>query len=106
MLRQQKIFLVFHQVDRELTDVQPINFTVNKLDQFTDTIDYHFKNRTHFNYDDDSSCQPPGLVEADSTLSFAFLLGMLPSAQHMNALKWRLRNPVTTTMDPRLFAKT
>ena len=87
-----------------LTDVQPINFSVNKLNQFTDTIDYHFKNRTFLNYDDDSSCLPPGLAEADSTdSSVFFLLEMLLGTQYTNDLKWRSRNSVTTTMGPKLF---
>jgi hypothetical protein len=63
------------EVGLELTDAQPINFSVNKLDQFTDTIDYHFKKRTFLKYDDDSSCQPPGLVEADSINSSIFSAG-------------------------------
>ena len=42
------------KVNLEMTDIQSINFCVNKLDQVTDTIDDHFKNRTFFNYDDDS----------------------------------------------------
>ena len=49
------------EVDRELTD------TINKLELFTDTLDSHLKNKPFLNYDDDSSCQPPTLVEADST---------------------------------------
>ena len=44
------------EVDLDLTDVQQINFCVNKLEQFSHTIDYHFKNRTFLKYDDDSSC--------------------------------------------------
>ena len=60
------------EVNQELTDVQPIKFSVNILEYFTDTIHYHFKNRTFLNYDDDSLCQPPSLVDADSTYSLVF----------------------------------
>jgi len=65
-------------IDQVLIDAQPINFKVIKLECITDVSDYHFKNRTFLKYDDDSSCQPPTLVETDSTDSSFFLLGALP----------------------------
>ena len=65
-------------IDQELMDVQSISFNVNKQEHVTDDFDYHLKNRPFLNYDDDSSCQPPTLVETDSTDSSFFLLGMPP----------------------------
>ena len=86
------------------TDTSPINPSVNKLELFTDTLDYHHKNKPFLSYDD-SSFQPPTLVEADSTDSSVFLLGMLP-LQHVSVMKRRMRNPITTIMDQKLFCKT
>ena len=63
------------EIDQELRDVQPIRSKVNELDCCTDSSEYHFKNRIFLNYDNDSSCQPPSLVEADSTKSSSFSVG-------------------------------
>jgi hypothetical protein len=63
------------EVDQELTDTQSINSSVNKLELFTDTLDSHLKSKPLLSYDDDSSCQPPTLVEADSTNSSVFPAG-------------------------------
>ena len=61
--------------DQELIDTQPIKYSVNKVDPFTDTLDFYLKNKPVLSYDDDSSFQPPTLVEADSTNSLVFSAG-------------------------------
>jgi hypothetical protein len=62
-------------VDLELTDVQPINFSVNNQDHVTDAIDFHFKNRTFLNIMMILFFQPLGFVEADTTDSYVFSAG-------------------------------
>jgi len=60
------------EVGQELTNTQPINYSVNKIEPFTDTLDDHLKNKPFLSYDDSSSFWPPTLVEADSTDSSFF----------------------------------
>jgi hypothetical protein len=46
------------EVDQELNATQPLNSSVNKFEAFTDTPDYHLKNKPFLSYDDGSSFQP------------------------------------------------
>jgi hypothetical protein len=90
------------EVNQELTDVQPINFSVNKLEYFTDAIDYHFKNRTFLNYDDESSCQPPSLVEADSTDSLVFSAGNATLSTTHECFEMEVEEPRYNYHGPRI----
>lgn len=94
------------EVNLELTDVKSTSFSINKLDQFNEVNKFYFKNRAFLKYDDNSLCQFPSFVEADSTKSSIFSWECYLLSHYMNVLEWRLRKPTTIIMGQNCFAKT